>query len=183
MNRTTGLVGLRSLVVLLLIANLTGAALAFQTGPQSAPSAAQKPQTPPPIGADQALYLIRSTLMTLNDANRTGNYTVLRDLASPEFAARNNAASLAAAFTDLRRRNLDLFAVALINPQIETPPVLDPNGRIRLAGFFPTRPLQIRYDLTFQLSNGQWKLFAISVATPQAPGQPPPTTPTQPQRR
>jgi hypothetical protein len=45
-----------------------------------------------PVSVEQALYLIRSTLLTLNDANRSGNYTVLRDLATPDFQARNTAA-------------------------------------------------------------------------------------------
>jgi hypothetical protein len=58
------------------------------TVPTQAPSA----QPPMPVSLEQALYLIRSTLLTLNDANRTGNYTVLHDLASPEFQARNTAA-------------------------------------------------------------------------------------------
>jgi len=181
MNRT-GHTHFRILVVgLLLAVGVTGTAFA-QGGQRPtvtpAPGVGQKAATPPPVGAEQALYLIRSTLMTLNDANRTGNYTVLRDLAAPDFQARNTSADLAGAFTDLRRRNLDLFAVALINPTIDVQPGLDKNGRLRLAGAFPTRPLQIRFDLTFALSAGQWKLFAISVSTPASPGAPPaPTTP------
>ena len=100
-----------------------------------------------PVSLEQALYLIRSTLLTLNDANRTGNYTVLRDLAAPDFQARNTAADLASVFTDLRRRNFDLFSVALAAPQLSAPPALDGNGMLRLTGAFPTRPLQINFDL------------------------------------
>lgn len=189
-NRT-GVLHLRNLVIVLLLAvSLTGTTFAFQGGQRpattapvtSTPGAGQKAATPPPIGAEQALYLIRSTLMTLNDANRTGNYTVLRDLAAPDFQARNTSADLGVAFTDLRRRNLDLFAVALINPTIESAPALDKTGRLRLAGYFATRPLQIRFDLTFALSAGQWKLFAISVSTPAPPGTTP-ATPTPAPRR
>ena len=69
-----------------------------------------------PVSLEQALYLIRSTLLSLNDANRTGNYTVLRDLAAPDFQARNTAADLAQVFGDLRHRNFDLFSVALAAP-------------------------------------------------------------------
>ena len=69
-----------------------------------------------PVSIEQALYLIRSTLLTLNDANRSGNYTVLRDLAAPDFQARNTAADLAQIFTDLRRRNFDLYGAALLAP-------------------------------------------------------------------
>jgi hypothetical protein len=42
---------------------------------------------------------------------------------------------------------------------------------VRLTGIFPTRPLQINFDLAFQSSGGQWRLFAISVATPAAPSE------------
>jgi hypothetical protein len=40
------------------------------------------------------LILIRQTLLALDQANKTGNYTVLRDLGSPDFQA-NTAAGLA----------------------------------------------------------------------------------------
>jgi hypothetical protein len=176
MMHRTRLAGLRFVAVGLLLAVSVPAGFAFQGGQRPAvtpaPGAGAKAPAPPPIGAEQALYLVRSTLMALNDANRTGNYTVLRDMAAPDFQARNTSADLSVAFTDLRRRNLDLFAVALINPTIETLPALDKDGRLRLSGYFPTRPLQIKFDLTFALSAGQWKLFAIAVSTPQSPATP-----------
>jgi hypothetical protein len=141
-----------------------GASCAFAQG-----NAPQQPQqSPQSVNHDQAIYLVRSALLTLNDANRSGNYTVLRDLAAPDFQARNSAADLAQSFADLRRRNFDLFAAALIPPQFAEAPALDGNGRVRLKGFFPTRPLQISFDFTFQAVGGQWRLLAISVATPEA---------------
>jgi len=188
MTNRTGRTHFRRILAVgvLLAVSVSGTAFAFQGGQRPSvtpsPGAGQKAPTPPPIGAEQALYLIRSTLMALNDANRTGNYTVLRDLAAPEFQARNTSADLSVAFTDLRRRNLDLFAVALINPAIDVQPALDKDGRLRLAGAFPTRPLQIRFDLTFVLSAGQWKLFAISVSTPPSPGATPAATTPAPKR-
>ncbi len=179
MNRSRARRVLQSLAVALLVFALTGGALAQGSGKAST-GAGQKPPapaTPPPVGPEQALYLVRSTLMTLNDANRTGTYTVLRDIAAPDFAARNTAADLAAIFSDLRRRNLDLFAVALLDPRFASTPALDQNGHLRIVGAFPTRPLEIRFDLSFALSQGQWKLFSISVATPPAQGTPAATPP------
>jgi hypothetical protein len=130
-----------------------------------------------PVTLEQALYLIRSTLLTLNDANRSGNYSVLRDLAAPEFQAKNTAADLAQSFADLRRRNFDLFSVGLAAPQLANVPALDGSGMLRLTGHFPTRPLQINFDLLFQNIGGQWRLFGISVATPQFSAQPEETKP------
>jgi hypothetical protein len=119
-----------------------------------------------PVSMEQAVYLIRSTLLTLNDANRSGNYTVLRDLAAPDFQARNTAADLGQSFSDLRGRNFDLYGAALLAPQLAVGPTLDQSGMLHLAGYIPTRPLQINFDLTFQVIAGHWRLFEISVATP-----------------
>lgn len=140
---------------------------------QKAPAPAAAPVQPSlPVTLEQALYLIRSTLLTLNDANRTGNYTVLRDLAAPDFQARNTAADLGLNFLDLRRRNFDLYGAALLAPQFTDAPALDQRGMLRLAGYIPTQPQQIKFDLTFQVVTGQWRLFGIAIATPEASVQP-----------
>ena len=121
-----------------------------------------------PVSTEQALYLIRSTLLTLNDANRSGNYTVLRDLAAPDFQARNTAADLSQSFSDLRRRNF-FYGAALLPPQFTSVPALDQRGFLHLVGYIPTRPQQINFDLLFANVANQWRLFAISIATPDAP--------------
>lgn len=148
-----------------------GAPKRAQPQPQQPPQPPQPPQphTPRMISAQQALYLIRSSLLTLNDANRTGNYTVLRDLATPAFQARNSAADLALAFSDLRRRNFDLYAAATEAPQLTAPPAVNENGLLVLAGYFPTQPKQIRFELIYQVVDNNWRLHSISVATPDAP--------------
>ena len=138
---------------------------------QQQPAQQQQTQQQPalPVTTEQALYLIRSTLLTLNDANRSGNYTVLRDLAAPDFQARNTAADLSQSFSDLRRRNFDLYGAALLSPQLTAVPSRDQRGFLHLTGFFPTRPQQINFDLLFQDVSDQWRLFGISIATPDAP--------------
>jgi hypothetical protein len=73
-----------------------------------------------------------------------------------------------AQFRAAPRRSFDLFAVALIAPQFTAVPALDAGGRVHLTGAFPTRPLQISFDMTFESVGGQWRLFAISITTPDA---------------
>src|SRR6266571_7314834 len=122
------------IAALFLAAVLTGAASAQPNTPQAKQASAQ------PVSSSQALYLVRSTLLTLNDANHSGNYTVLRDLAAPDFQARNTAADLAQSFSDLRRRNFDLYGAALLAPQFSSEPFVDSSGKMHLTGTFPTRP-------------------------------------------
>jgi hypothetical protein len=141
--------------------------------PAPAPAHPAAQQQTMPVSIEQALYLVRSTLLTLNDANRSGNYTVLRDLAAPDFQARNTAADLGQTFSDLRRRNFDLYGAALLAPQFTVVPALDQSGMLHLAGYIPTRPQQINFDLVFQVVSNQWRLYGISIATPEAaPAQP-----------
>lgn len=121
-----------------------------------------------PISLEQALYLIRSTLLTLNDANRSGNYTVMRDLAAPGVQARYSPADLAQVFSDLRDNHVDLSVVALAAPKLSAPPKLQGNGQLRLTGHFSSQPRQINFDLLFQTVAGHWKWFGISVAAPHA---------------
>jgi hypothetical protein len=156
---------------------------ASKAASKPAPNLAAKSQQNLPVSLEQSLYLIRSALLTLNDANRSGNYTVLRDLAAPDFQAKNSAADLAAIFANLRARKLDLFAVALIAPRLSSPPKLDAKKMLHLTGSFATRPLQIEFSLLFQDVGGQWRLYDISIATPRAVAKQSPATQPQPAKR
>jgi len=72
------------------IAALLAMALPMHANPVRAQTAtAETPKIPDPYKLNM---LIRTTLIALNHANRTGNYTVLRDLSAPAFARTNHAA-------------------------------------------------------------------------------------------
>jgi hypothetical protein len=129
------------------------------------------PATPgPAIPSDQKLAtLIFSTLIALNQANATGNYSVLRDMGAPGFQTANSAARIAEAFANLRQRNLDLSPILLFQPKLLRKPVLDAQGMLRVTGFFATQPERVNFDLIFELVGGQWRLFGMAVDTSQAP--------------
>lgn len=148
---------------------LSAGAAQAQTGKAAPAQAAAQPA----VSAQEALYLVRSSLLTLNDANKSGNYSVLRDLAAPRFQAANSSADLARIFTDLRERKFDLFGVLLIVPRFHAPPRIE-NGMLRLRGAFPTAPLEIDFDLLFEKESGAWRLFGIAVTTPPAKAAPKP---------
>ena len=152
----------------------------------SAPAPDAQPRVAMP-GAEQIVILIRTAVLTLNDAVQTGNFTVLRDTAAPGFRDANTAASLSQAFSNLAQQGFDLSSVATIAPQLAETPVIDPKtNMLRINGWFPAQPMQINFGLLFQPVGGRWRLFGISVnpvvpnapaaaaAAPQAPsGRPP----------
>ena len=145
---------------------------------QAAPKQQPQPQAPKPAQIDRngVLILIRETLLALDQANKTGNYTVLRDLGSPDFQA-NSAARLAEIFAQQRHDNIDLSGVAVIDPQLTLLPQIEANGMMHMAGFFPSVPTQVNFELAYAPVGGRWRLFALSVsfgqAAPTAPEPPP----------
>jgi hypothetical protein len=141
---------------------------------------AEHPKQPHPAGIDRngVIILVKSALMALDQANKTGNYTVLRDLSAPGFQVTNNAARLAEIFAKLRNDKLDLAGVAVIDPQLSLLPQIEANGMMHMAGFFPSVPSQVNFELMYAPVDGQWRLFGISVnvgqSAPAAPAAPPP---------
>jgi hypothetical protein len=162
-------------LVILVVGSVT--TVAEQPQPAPPPPQAQPAQAAPkPANIDRngVLMLIRSTLLALDQANRTGNYTVLRDLGAPGFQA-NTAARLAEIFAKQRNDKLDLSGVAVIDPQLTILPQIEANGMMRMAGFFPSVPSQVNFELLFAPVDSQWRLFGISVNVGQsAPVAPPP---------
>lgn len=75
--------------------------------------------------AEKIVLLVRNSLITLNDALQTGNFTVLRDRGAPGFREANSAARLSQIFSDLVAKKVDLSAVAVVAPQLSQGPGLD----------------------------------------------------------
>ncbi len=160
----------------------------------SAPGFSQQALPPPgqvrpaQIDRNGVLILIRSTLLAVHQANVTGNYTVLRDLGAPSFQVANTAAHLGDVFAGLRNQHLDLSGVAVLEPQLTVLPELNSNGLMHMAGFFPSIPLQVNFDLIFAPAGGVWQPLGISInvgqsspSAPPAPSRPPePSAPASP---
>jgi hypothetical protein len=119
---------------------------------------------------DVLLLLVRTTLIALNQANFTGNYTVLHGLGTPHLQAEASPAQLGIAFTQLRDQRLDLSRVLVIPPELTEPPRMTPDGRLRLTGVFRTSPVHIGFDMVFMPVAGIWRVEGLAVRTFTASG-------------
>jgi hypothetical protein len=133
---------------------------------------------PADIDRNGVLILVRSSLLALDHANKTGNYSVLRDLGAPLFQT-NNAARLAEVFSSQRKEKWDLSGVATLEPQLNFPPRIEPNGMLHIVGFFPSAAAQLNFEFLFAADERQWKISGMAVklgtTAPQAPDSPPNT--------
>ena len=107
--------------------------------------------------------LVRSTIVAFNQANLTGNFSVLRALGSLDFQRVNTEQELATQFNQFRALNLDIGTVTLYEPVFTTKPTIDQNGYMQLKWYFPTRPIRIEFDLIFSLLEGRWRIQQIYV--------------------
>ncbi|HSI41511.1 MAG TPA: hypothetical protein VLA00_13290 [Xanthobacteraceae bacterium] len=122
---------------------------------------------PPPV----LLALLRGTLLAVNQANVTGNYSVLRDLGAPALREKQSIAALADRFRGWRDQKLDFAAVLLLDAKLTKAPSISADGVLRLAGFFPTAPLRVEFDLGFQAVDGHWRLALINLDARPAPAE------------
>jgi hypothetical protein len=149
----------------------------FGIGVQPPPDAPAKPTLTKAAAAKAAttvpdnvtlLTLIRGSVLALNQANISGDYSVLRDLGADGFQGANSPAKLSESFAAIRARGLDLAPVAVIDPRLFRPAAIDGKGYLRLAGYFPSQPEVVNFDLVFRFEGGQWRLFGIGVDTAPA---------------
>jgi hypothetical protein len=151
-----------------------GLALAQQgapkkAAPQIAPKTAATQQqgfpVPPP---EVLLVMIRSALVGLDHANRTGNYSVLREIGGPVLQ-QHSSGQLSTAFAGLRTNNVDLLPAAIATPQLTQQPAVSQDGLLQLVGYFPTQPRRIQFHIIYQPAAGQWRLAGLNVGLAEAP--------------
>lgn len=155
--------------------NIVLALLLTLPPPVSAQTVPQIPALPPPqvttakngTGATaEHVALVRATLSSLNDANITGNYSVLRDAAAPSFAERYTVADLAAAFMNLRS-NPNFLAASQLPPNIMS--VSQPSADVVvLRGQVRSVPGTLEFNAQYQRIGKRWRLSALAVSLPSA---------------
>ena len=58
--------------------------------------------------------------------------------------------------------------MAVIDPQLTLLPQIEGNGLMHMAGFFPSVPTQVNFELLYAPVGGRWRLFGLSVSFGQA---------------
>lgn len=109
--------------------------------------------------------LVKTSLLTFNDANVTGIYTVFHARLSKPFRDQYPVERLAQVFAEFRDKHIDVESIAALQPIYEPAPRVDEEGRLVVKGRFPTEPLQLDFSLEFIPSDGEWKLIGLNVKT------------------
>ena len=127
------------------------------------PSIDAPPAIRPVPGQLEMSQLIWSTMITVENANRTANYSVLRQSGSQAFQIGNAPEQLAQVFSGLRATGLDLSTTLLVPPTDTRAPQVLQDGIFRVQGLFQLRPRAIGFDLYYQWEQGRWKIYGIDI--------------------
>lgn len=113
--------------------------------------------------ADVLEAMAKAALMALNDANLTGNYSVMNARLHPEFRVQAPAEKLAGIFAPFRTSKIDFAAMLVHTPTYTDGPRIDADGLLVVKGYMETRPWRTSFDLAWRQSAGNWWLWKINV--------------------
>lgn len=167
------------------VISLSAALLALPgTAAAQSGAAAPPPAAAMPVPSELELAkLIWSTIVAIDHANQSGNYSVLRDISSPSFQAANDPARLTQIFSSLRASGVDLSNTLLLAPVYNGAPQVGAGNVLRVRGSFGLRPTAIAFDLEFQWVSGKWRLFGVGLSPQPLATQAPSTAPEVPEAR
>ena len=107
--------------------------------------------------------LIKSILVSLNDAVAADNFTVFHAKISKPFRDQFPPDKLQTIFKDLVDKHAVFDAVVAKPIILDEDAKIDEKGVLRLKGHFETAPKQVKYQLGFIASDGLWKLSGITI--------------------
>ena len=107
--------------------------------------------------------LVKSILVTLNDAVASDNFAAFHAKISKPFRDQFPPDKLRTIFKDLIEKHA-VFDAVVASPVIaEEDARIDEKGVLRLKGRFDTTPKKVKYRLGFIPSEGQWKLSGVTI--------------------
>ncbi len=138
--------------------------------------------TPETRGADidprLVLILVRNVYTAVGQAIAAGNYSVLRDLAAPDFRRAYPEARIEEIFRPLAAGGADFTQAVLLVPRDATAE-RTADGGLTIRGRMDTNP-PTRFVLVFQPIAGSFQLQAIDLQPANAePPAPPPSQPSE----
>lgn len=107
--------------------------------------------------------LIKTTLLTFNDANVTQNYSVLHATLSKQFREQFPPERLKEVFKPFVEQKIDFDIIAAKTPIVAKEAEVDDRGVLALVGHFDTTPSHVFFDLAYVRSDGEWRPIKINV--------------------
>ena len=112
--------------------------------------------------------LVKSSLVSFNDAVLTGNFAVLHARLAKPLRDKYSPEQLAKIFKEFADKGAEFYVITTFKPTYDPAPSIDGEGILLVKGVFPTEPSKVAFDLKFILSDGGWRMIGIDVTMKKA---------------
>jgi len=123
--------------------------------------AAASEKVPTPTAQE---ILIKTSILTLNDAILSGNFAVLHAKLAKPFREQFDPDRLKQAFQSFAEKKIDMAAVAAASPVVTDDAQIDDRGALLLRGRFDVDRSRLVYEFDFLPSEGEWKPINLHVS-------------------
>ncbi|HYV34279.1 MAG TPA: hypothetical protein VE988_01160 [Gemmataceae bacterium] len=130
------------------------------TGPAAGVGSDKRPIPPD----DELRKMATATLLDFNDAVKAKDFTAFHaKLSTP--LRKQSPKDIEDKFKDFVINRVDISGVKDVEAVLEEPPSLDKDGMLVVTGYYPTAPMEVRFQLKYVYEHPAWKLNAINVKT------------------
>lgn len=119
---------------------------------------------------DDYAALVRSSMLDFDMAIRAGDLRLFWATTAPEFRGRFTAEQFQQAFRGFLDQRVNLAPVQELSPVFIREPGVRDDGLLDMAGYFPTEPSQVHFDLQYARHVQGWRLVGVNVGVGQPEG-------------
>ena len=117
---------------------------------------------------EEAKALVQESLLAFNAAVQTKSFADFHKQVAAMWQKQITPARLEELFGTFIKNEVDISAVATLEPTFQKAPAVNEDGILELKGFYPTPEAKIIFDLGYLFEAPEWKLIKINVNV-QAP--------------
>jgi hypothetical protein len=110
-----------------------------------------------------ASELALKSLLDWNDGVQNKDFTTFHSHVSSQLQNEAPPEKMLSAFQDFIDKKIDISPIKDVTPTFENPPTVDSQGRLLLAGSYPTTPKAVHFDLKYVFQDDTWKIIGINV--------------------
>ncbi|HEY8923336.1 MAG TPA: hypothetical protein VIU64_03085, partial [Polyangia bacterium] len=115
------------------------------------------PKTPP-VPGNKGRFLTKVTMSKVASAAASGDLTTLAGACPPAAGTEGCHARLKSELKSIGDQKIDLSSLIREEPVLNAAPVVDTNGKLVLAGYYPTKPARVSFRFTYVGRGNSWML-------------------------
>jgi hypothetical protein len=107
--------------------------------------------------------MTKEALLDFNQAIKAKDFKPFHDKIAALWKREVTPEGLQKTFQKFIDLQVDIGGIQDVNPVFDKPPALDDNGSLAVSGYYPTKPLQVTFNLDYTYEHPAWKLIGIRV--------------------